>query len=145
VWLEKGFTWVHPEGGLDPKESSAIGSTLYFGADGKFGMFEMNIVRTRDKMGLDEGDGGRIFGGQWFLRGNRIKVRYRLVDAYKLLLPPDQQPKVPGPVEEREMSIPASKSGTPKLQFEGKIYQPAPRIKASSLRQFLDVYDKQKG
>ena len=85
----------------------------------------------RKQKGLDEGDGGGIFSGQWVLRGSAIKVKYRLVNAYKLLLPPEQQPKVPGPVEEREIALPHLSLATPELQFEGNTYLPAPAIKAS--------------
>lgn len=144
VWLEKGLAWEHVEGDPDARESYAVGRVLYFGVDRRFGMFQGNIVRNGHGMGIDEGDGGRVFSGQWTLNGNNLKVNYRLVDAYKLMLPADQQPKIPGPVEERDVSLVDLKIAAPEFQFEGKSYQPS-SIKESSLRELLEALDKQKG
>jgi hypothetical protein len=119
------LSWYRAEGDPDLKEGAAIGNTLYFGADGKFGMFRMYIVRNGNKMGLDEGGGGRIFCGEWSLTGDTVKVRYRLVDAYKLILPSEQQPKVPGALEEHEIALSVFRTASPELHFwERRISRP---------------------
>jgi len=149
VWMQKGLAWEHPEGGLDPQEAYANGTVLYFGADGKFGMFSYNIVRNGKRLGLDEGDGGRIFSGSWTFENDAIKISYRLVDAYKLILPKEQQPQVPGPVEERRIPITHLKSmkdsSTAELVLDRQTFQASPAFRESSLRDFLRVYDRQKG
>jgi len=147
--MQKGLTWEHIEAAPDPQETYAHGLVLYFAADGKFGMFSYNVVRNGKRMGLDEGDGGRIFSGSWTLENDAIKISYRLVDAYKLILPEEQQPQVPGPVEERAISIIHLKSmkdtSAAELVLDRQTFQAAPAIRESSLRDFLQVYDRQKG
>jgi len=70
-----------------------------------------------------------------------------LVEAAKLILPAEQQPKVPGSMEEQEISLSdlaANGIGTTELSFDGKTYEAASTLKASDLREHLRFADKSK-
>jgi len=147
VWLQTGLVWEHPEEGLEQQEKYAIGTILYFGADGKFGLFEGTVTKEGNKMGFAEGEGHRIFSGTWVPKRGTIRVRYCLVEAAKLILPAEQQPKVPGSMEEQEISLSdlaANGIGTTELSFDGKTYEAASTLKASDLREHLRFADKSK-
>jgi hypothetical protein len=147
VWLVNGLKWEHVEGETDLTETYAGGTILYFGTDGKFGMFGGVIIRQGRKMGLSEGEGGTVYSGKWAEVDGGVEVTYRLVEAYKLILPQGEKPpEVPGPIQTEVIRLapPNLKSSekAPEIKFAGKIFEPKLSLRAADLRFKLETIDK---
>jgi len=146
VWIQEGISWERPEGETDPHRSYAATRFLYFGADGKFGVFQGIVIKTRKGMALSEGDGEMVFGGGWKLANEGVPVSYRLVSWYKIMLREGQKPPVvPGEVVHGEIRLEKSdaqpRSGW-HLEFEGKRYEPESGFKAADLRSHLEIHEQ---
>jgi hypothetical protein len=146
VWLQEGISWDRPEGETDPHRSYAAARLLYFGPDGKFGVFQGIVIKTRKSMALSEGDGEIVFGGEWKLANDEIPVSYRMVSWYKIMLREGQeQPVVPGEVLHGEIRLKKAdvRSGSGwQVEFEGKKYEPEAGFKAPELRSHLGTHEQ---
>ena len=145
VWMTSGLKWERDPG--EEGQYFASARVLYFGWDGKFGLFSGVALKNGKRMGLSEGEGGTISGGTWIARGSNISVSYRLVDFYKVLLPAGKQPPaVPGPVEQGDIRNAKgnSKRGEPleQLVFNDQTFVPAPTFSMVELRELLELHDK---
>jgi hypothetical protein len=146
VWIQEGISWDRIEGDTDPHRSYAGARLLYFGPDGKFGVFQGVVIKTRKRMALSEGDGEMVFGGDWKLVNDEVPVSYRLVSWYKIMLREGQKPPmVPGEVLHGEIRLERSdvqsRSGW-HLEFEGKKYEPESGFNAADLRPHLEIHEQ---
>ena len=146
VWIQEGISWDRMEGDDDPHRTYAGARLLYFGPDGKFGVFQGIVIKTRKSMALSEGDGEMVFGGEWKLVNNDVSVSYRLVSWYKIMLRESQKPPVvPGEVLHGEIRLEKSQAQTKSawyLEFEGKKYEPELGFKAADLRSHLEIHEQ---
>jgi hypothetical protein len=134
VWIQEGISWDRIEGETDPDRTYAGARLLYFGPDGKFGVFQGVVIKTRKSMALSEGDGEMVFGGEWNLVNGAALVSYRLVSWYKIMLREGQKPPVvPGEVLHGKVQLVKSDVQSEPgwhIEFEGKKYVPESGLKA---------------
>lgn len=146
VWIQEGISWDRMEGETDPHRTYAGARLLYFGPDGKFGVFQGIVIRTQKSIVLSEGDGEMVFRGEWKLVNSVVPVSYRLVSFYKIMLREGQKPPaVPGEVLHGEIRLEKSdvQSGSGwRLEFEGKKYVPESGFKVADFRSHLESHEQ---
>jgi hypothetical protein len=145
VWLQAGLTWDRAEGETDPHKSYAAGTILYLGPDGKFGVFRGIVIKTGRRLGLSEGDGEAVYSGDWKITSDEVLASYRLISWYKLMAPAGQAPVVPGPTQRSTIRIKSflkKKEQVWRLEFDGKEYEIVMGLRASELREHLEIHEK---
>jgi hypothetical protein len=136
IWIQENLSWERDPG---DKQSWAGGSVLYFGKDGTFGRFGGIVLRRNGKFSLSEGEGGVVYRGSWAVKNGVVHVDYRVVDRYKVANVQGQEPPpIPGPIQQSEVSV--ARGTPPRVTFDGKIFEPAPRFDRAQLEEILRIF-----
>jgi hypothetical protein len=143
VWISERTPWQQDPG--EPKQSWADATILYFGPNGKFGMFNAVVIRGGGRMSLaDEGES--VSSGSWTPRGGAIQLSYRLIAQYKIMRPVGASPpEIPGPIQDAEATFKPEKNtganAVGYLEFRDEKFKAAAGFRISELTSRLQVDD----
>jgi len=137
VWISEDLKWEQDPG--DKEQCWAAGGALYFGEHGEFGRFSGVLIKRGTRLDFSGGEGEIVYAGTWNVKAEIVQIDYRLVGMYKVVRPAgDKAPEIPGPVEHAQIRL---DSKSPRhLEFDLERYEATSHLKASELKQRLQVY-----